>query len=167
MVIGKKFWPLVNGDFRPSSNPPISFIGDLVIGNNSIVNVAPSVVSAIAGIANPAVVGGGVAAENTITSAAAGTINFQTGEGVFPLTYNSPKANFVYYDKAKPCAGQDQAIQAIVCVDATDTTLEFYDTAGTLVSIPDGVLVLGAVYYFQIGVITNVVSGAFLGYAPN
>jgi hypothetical protein len=167
MVIGKKFWPLEIGDYRPSQNPPISFRGDLVIGNNTIINADPAAVTAINTLLpTVAVVGGGVSSENTIASAAGTTITFNAA-APFPLTYNAPGANFIYYDKSRPCAGQDQPINAIVCIDGTDTALEFYDTAGTLISIPDGVLVPGAVYYFQINVIKNVVPGTFIGYAPN
>lgn len=165
MVIGKKFWPIVIADYRPSSNPPISFIGDLVVGNSTITNVDPAVVTAISGI-SAAVVGGGVSSENTILSATGTTLTFNAG-APFPVQYNAQRANFVYYDKTRPCASQDQAITTIVCINGTNTTLSFYDNAGTIISIPNGVLVPGAVYYFQIGKIINVVPGTFIGYAPN
>jgi hypothetical protein len=165
MVIGKKFWPLDIGDYKPSSNPPISFIGDLVAGNSTIINVDPNVVAAISGM-SAAVVGGGITSENTVLSAIGTTITFNAG-APFPLQYNAPRSNFVYYDKTRPCAGQDQAITTIVCIDGAYTTFRFYDTAGTLIIIPPGVLVAGAVYYFQINEIDACDPNNFIGYAPN
>jgi hypothetical protein len=169
MVIGQKFWPLESGvDYRPSSNPPVSFRGDLVMGTNEIRNVDPAVISALNALPVwPAVVGGGVTAINRIdiVGASGTTITFAS-DPPFPLTYEVIGANFIYYDASRPAAGQDQPIQAIVCV-GDNTSIDFYDTSGTLVQIPDGVLVTGAVYYFEIGIVDSVSPNTFVGYAPH
>jgi hypothetical protein len=169
MVIGQKFWPIDVGDYRPSSNPPVSFKGDLVMGSNEIQNVNPAVISTLNAFPVwPAVVGGGVTAINRIdiVGASGTTITFASNPP-FPLTYEVIGANFVYYDASRPAAGQDKPIQAIVCVDGTNTAIDFYDASGTLVQIPDGVLVPGAVYYFEIGIVDSVTPGTFVGYAPH
>jgi hypothetical protein len=161
MVIGRKFWPLDGEvDYRPSSNPPTKFIAS-TNGTNVISNVSAADIAAMNAITaeNLAIVGAGFAANNLITSIGVDSITAtDTVAGIVP------GANFIYYDRTRPCAGQDQAISAVLCMNSGP--FEFYDTSGTLVAFAPGVLVPGAVYYFQVGEVKNAALGVYLGYAP-
>jgi hypothetical protein len=161
MVIGRKFWPLEGGvDYRPSSNPPTKFIAS-TNGTNVISNVSATDIAAMSAITetNLAVVGAGFAANNLITAIGVDSIT-----ATDTVAGTVPGANFIYYDRTRPCAGQDQAISAVLCMNSG--ALEFYDTSGTLVVFAAGVLVPGAVYYFQVGEVVTATLGDYLGYAP-
>lgn len=160
MIIGRKFWPLVVGDYRPSEHPPVSFIASKN-GTTTISGIGTSEISAMNAItaANLAIVGSGFRADNIVLAIGGSSVTMTTAiPGV------TPTANFVFYDRRFPAAGQDQAIAAVLCLDST--AFEFTDVSGNTVSFGAGVLVPGAVYYFQVGVITTATAGDYIGYAP-
>jgi hypothetical protein len=80
MIIGRKFWPLEVGDYRPSSNPPISFIGT-TNGTDTISGISQSAFANMntIGAINLAVVGSGFAANNLVTALTQNTTSF-TGD---------------------------------------------------------------------------------------
>jgi hypothetical protein len=160
MIIGRKFWPLEVGDYRPSSNPPTGFIASKN-GTDTITGIGASTISAMNTItaANLAIVGAGFKADNLVSSIGASSVTLTSAvPGV------TPNANFVFYDRRFPTAGQDQAIAAVLCLDST--AFEFIDVSGNAVAFGAGVLVPGAVYYFQVGQVTTATAGDYMGYAP-
>ena len=83
------------------------------------------------------------------------------------LSFAGNIQQFHYYDKTYPAAGVDQPIQAVLCLDSSHGQFVFTDVGGRTVTIPANTLAKGAVYYFQIGTVTTVTSGDFIGYAAN
>lgn len=166
MVIGKKFWPIYGAaDYSPSGNPGISFGG---VGNStSITNVDSTVVSAIAALlATPATVGisGNYIPSGTqITAAVGTTLTLSNSVGA-----DVAITNLKYWDARRPsAAGGDSPIQALLCLDSTHANFVFTDGSGNSVTIPGSTLAKGAVYYFQIGTVTTVTAGDFIGYSYN
>lgn len=159
MIIGRKFWPLIVGDYRPSAHSPISFNASKN-GTTTITGIGTSTISAMNTItaANLAIVGSGFKADNLVQSIGGTSV---TVTAAIPGT--TPTANFVFYDRRFPAAGQDQAISAVLCMDST--AFAFTDVSGNSVSFGAGVLVPGAVYYFQVGIITTATAGDYIGYA--
>lgn len=160
MIIGRKFWPLVVGDYRPSSHAPTSFNAN-TNGTATLSGVGAGVISAMnsIGAANLAIVGAGFAADNLVTAIGANSVTLTTA-----MPGSNVNANFIFYDRRYPAAGQDQAIAAVLCLDST--AFAFKDVSGNTVSFGAGVLVPGAVYYFQVGQVTTATAGDYIGYAP-
>jgi hypothetical protein len=166
MVIGKKFWDIYGAaNYSPAQNAGIQFGG--VASGTSITNVDAAVVSAIAALlATPATVGvsGNYIASGTLITAAVGTtLTLSQAAGA-----NLTITNLVYWDSRRPsAAGGDSPIQALLCLDGSHGPLVFTDAAGKTTTVPASTLAKGAVYYFQIGTITTVTPGDFIGYSPN
>lgn len=165
MLIGNKFFNLStksNPDYRPVSNSPRKFSGSVVAGNNTITGVKPEIIEFI-NSNTVSISGQGVnPAKHRVISAADETITLSE-----PLPVSINAASFMCWDSQRPAHGVDKPIQAIICVDGANSGIKFYDVRGKLVTIPNGVLVQGGVYYFEIGLLDTVADGAFIGYAPN
>jgi hypothetical protein len=94
-------------------------------------------------------------------------------ESTLALSSHTPTDNqkayggLYYYDTARPCAAAgDGAIQAVVCLSESHDDFGFTDASGKEVIIPGGTLVKGFTYYFNIGNITTITDGQFIGYSP-
>jgi hypothetical protein len=166
MVIGKKFWPIYGAaDYLPADNPGVTFGG---VGNGtSITNVDTALVTTIAALlATPATVGisgNYIQPGTTITAAVGSTLTISN-----PVGANIAIPNLKYWDARRPSsAGGDSPIQAVLCLDSTHAAFAFEDGSGNTVTIPASTLAKGAVYYFQIGTVTTVTAGDFIGYSAN
>jgi hypothetical protein len=166
MVIGKKFWEIYGAaNYSPAQNASVQFGG--VANGSSITNVDATVVTAIAALlATPAAVGisGNYIAGGTLITAAVGTtLTLSQAAGA-----NLAITNLAYWDGRRPsAAGGDSPIQALLCLDSSHGALAFTDASGKTTTIPASTLAKGAVYYFQIGTITTVTAGDFIGYSAN
>jgi hypothetical protein len=175
MVIGKKFWPIdATVDYSPGANPGTTFHGkvdDTVI----VTGIDPAVVTALDALITAgdtlgisgnwiqpacdivgAGAGGGLAADE-IELSVAPSVTAGMGAVVSKL---------VAWDRAVPSiSGGDGPIQAVLCLDSSHGAFEFKDGNGQTITIPASTLVKGAVYYFQIGDVSTVTSGDFIGYS--
>ena len=164
MVIGTKFWPIdAAANYAPSAHPQLRFFGDSN-GTATISGIDAGTIAAMTaiGATNLGIAGPGVKPGDVVTAIGATNIVMTTA-----LTISGNAQQFNYYDKRYPAAGADQPIQAVLCLDSTHGQFVFVDNGGRTVTIPASTLAKGAVYYFQIGNVTTVTAGDFIGYAAN
>lgn len=169
MLIGNKFWPIdAPANYAPSAHPRIAVYADsngttIISGLGTATIAAMNAIGAAnLGIAGPGVTPGDVVAQIGDGLGGGSDITMTTA-----LSSTLSAGHFFYWDKRYPAAGNDQPIQAVLCLDSTHADFEFIDANGSTVFIPGSTLAKGAVYYFGIGEVTDVTSGDFIGYSTN
>jgi hypothetical protein len=166
MVIGNKFWPIYGtADYLPADNPGVLFGG--TSSGSTITGVSSSIITNIAGLlsagATVGISGNYIEPGTQALSAVGSTVTLSK-----PVGANLAIPNLRFWDARRPSsAGGDSPIQAVLCLDSTHATFAFTDATGNTVTIPGSTLAKGAVYYFQIGSVSTVTAGDFIGYAAN
>lgn len=155
-MAANKFWAITGtGNWNPSANPLVPFIGN--IGTTGITGVNSTVISAInaLGATNVRINDLGV----RVASAAGDTIAFgatYTGGYTGRQTVN-------YCNATRPVAGIDGPIVAVLATSASPANFAIIDANGNTATFPAGSLKQGAIYPISIGTVVTVTSGDFLG----
>lgn len=164
MLIGNKFWPIdAVGNYAPSAHPRIAVYAN----SNATTTISGLGTATIAamnaiGVSNLGIAGPGVTPGDIVTAIGGSDITMTTA-----LSSTLSAGQFFYWDKSYPAAGNDQPIQAVLCLSSTHADFEFIDANGRSVLIPGSTLAKGAVYYFGIGEVIDVTASEFIGYSTN
>jgi hypothetical protein len=165
---GAKYWKLTTGDFRPSANQPVSFKASVTKGDKFL-QVDASVITAINGLtsSNVAIDGHGVSAVLVIDSMGSGKINLKypsdLGGEDYYATETLTDATFKYYLRGKPAYGIDAPIQAVLSRNTSHGSFVFLDRNGAEITVDDGSIIKGTLFYTEITGIKTCTSDKLYG----
>ena len=157
MASDTKFWTITGtGDWGPSSNPQVAFGGN--VGSTGITGVSSSVISAINAIG-----AAGVRITElsiNVASATGSTIALGT---TYTGSFTGTQNDLHYYNIQKPAFGIDGPITYLLPVASSPAGLALTTEAGLITTFAAGSLKQGTLYPIQVGTISTVTGGDFVG----
>lgn len=155
-TVARKFWSISGtGDYRPSSNPLVTFNG--VYDGNTGLSVSAGIVTAINALGATSVkLDAGVYVKSaTGTTLVLGASGLGT-TGTYTLSY---------FQFTKPCVAYDKVINAILPVASSPGSFAIRDTNGNTATFAAGSLKQGTVYPLQIEQVITTTANDFIGFS--
>jgi len=156
-TVARKFWTISGtGDYRPESNPLVSF--NATYDGNTGLSVTSGIASAITALGPTSVK---IPTWNAYVSSVTGTTVVLGASGYGA----SGTYALQYYEFTKPSVAFDKAIAGVLPVATSPGTFSIVDAGGNTATFAAGSLKQGTLYPIQITQVLTTTANDFIGFS--